>query len=179
MPERGIPPVRCERFDLVSFSVRFMQAVLARDLMRAAQELEVKLPEDADWLEETDFLLKIRLDQVERDPATLEWLARGIVLPDRSLIGHIGFHGPPDEKGVVELGYTIFEPWRRSGYASEAARRLMRWARDTHDVRHFRVSIAPDNAPSLAMAARLGFVRTGEQMDEIDGLEYIFEIELA
>jgi RimJ/RimL family protein N-acetyltransferase len=175
-PDPGIEPVPCARFQLALFSVPFMQAVLARDLTTAARELDVRLPEGDAWLEETDFLLKIRLEQIEAAPSTHEWLARGIVLPERVLAGHIGFHGAPDGEGVVELGYTVFGPWRRRGYALEAARCLMDWARATHGVRRFRVSIAPDNAPSLAMAARLGFARTGEQMDEIDGLEYVFEM---
>jgi RimJ/RimL family protein N-acetyltransferase len=40
------------------------------------------------------------------------------------------------------------------------------------------VSISPDNAASLALAGKLGFVRTGEQMDDIDGLEYVFGLTL-
>ena len=38
-----------------------------------------------------------------------------------------------------------------------------------------RASIAPDNAPSLRIAERLGLRRVGEQIDEIDGLELVFE----
>jgi hypothetical protein len=29
------------------------------------------------------------------------------------------------------------------------------------------------------MASRLGFVRTGEQIDEVDGLEYVFELTVS
>jgi RimJ/RimL family protein N-acetyltransferase len=54
---------------------------------------------------------------------------------------------------------------------------MMRWALGGHGITRFRVSIAPDNAPSLALAAKLGFQRTGEQMDPEDGLEYVFELD--
>ncbi len=38
---------------------------------------------------------------------------------------------------------------------------------------HFRENA---NAPSLAMAAKLGFRQIGEQMDPEDGLELVFEL---
>jgi RimJ/RimL family protein N-acetyltransferase len=36
--------------------------------------------------------------------------------------------------------------------------------------------VAPDNEPSLAIIRKLGFVRTGEHIDEEDGLEHVFEL---
>ena len=51
----------------------------------------------------------------------------------------------------------------------------MRWAAEQPDVTCFVLSISPENAASLALAQKLGFVRIGEQMDEVDGLEWIFQ----
>jgi RimJ/RimL family protein N-acetyltransferase len=72
------------------------------------------------------------------------------------------------------MGYTVMRitaaratPLRRRG-RGRAARE--------HGVERFFVSIAPDNASSLAMAAKLGFRQVGEQIDEEDGLEYVFEL---
>lgn len=92
------------------------------------------------------------------------------------MVGHIGFHGSPKTVGRAEMGYTVMPNHRRQGYATEAARALMAWAAREHGVARFFVSIAPDNASSLAMAAKLGFRQVGEQIDEEDGLEYVFEI---
>jgi ribosomal-protein-alanine N-acetyltransferase len=92
------------------------------------------------------------------------------------MIGHIGFHGPPETIGRAELGYSVMPDHRRRGYAIEAARSLMDWAAREHDVTSFFVSIAPDNAASLALAAKLGFAQVGEQIDEQDGLGYVFEL---
>ena len=41
--------------------------------------------------------------------------------------------------------------------------------------RVLRASISPDNEPSLALIRKAGFVEVGSQIDEIDGLELIFE----
>ena len=39
-----------------------------------------------------------------------------------------------------------------------------------------RASISPDNAASLATLAKFPFIHVGDQMDEIDGLELVFEL---
>ncbi|MEX0684134.1 MAG: GNAT family N-acetyltransferase [Dehalococcoidia bacterium] len=138
-----------------------------------------------DWPDAHDArFLRLRLEQLLADPAAAEWFARAIVLradPARPTIGHIGYHGPPKD-GAVELGYTIFVPWRGCGYATEAAKAMIEAAKAmiesarSRGVGRYILSIAPENAPSLAIAKRLGFKRTGEQMDEEDGLEYMFEL---
>ncbi|WP_432126296.1 GNAT family N-acetyltransferase [Streptomyces sp. bgisy082] len=44
-------------------------------------------------------------------------------------VGGIGFHGPPDEVGVVTVGYGLVPGVRGKGYASEALRALLETAR--------------------------------------------------
>ena len=130
-----------------------------------------------------DGFLRSRRSQQEADPSRAQWV-RGVVIPAsgpvRALAGHAGFHGPPGvngpgTSGALEVGYTIFEAYRGRGYAAEAADALIAWAGREHAVRHFYASVAPDNAPSLAVIARLGFTRCGEQWDDEDGLELVFE----
>ena len=97
------------------------------------------------------------------------------------MIGHAGYHGPPGVNAVgkaeaVEIGYTIEEPYRGRGYATEAAGMLLRQAEE-RGIRHFIASCSPENEPSLAVIRKLGFRHTGEAMDEEDGLELVFELE--
>jgi RimJ/RimL family protein N-acetyltransferase len=107
---------------------------------------------------------------------------RAIIEPERAtMAGHIRFHTRPDPeylreyaRDAVEFGYTVFTPYRRRGYATEAARAVMQWAQASFGVRHFVASVAPGNAPSLGVVARLGFSRVGTQIDEIDGEEHVF-----
>jgi len=63
----------------------------------------------------------------------------------------------------------------RGGYAIEAVRSIFDWAHEHHGIRRFVASVAPDNEPSLRLIGQLGFRRIGEQLDPIDGLEYVFE----
>ena len=54
---------------------------------------------------------------------------------------------------------------------------MLDWAAREHGIRDFRASIAPTNAPSLAVVGRLGFLQKGSQWDDVDGEELIFEVD--
>jgi RimJ/RimL family protein N-acetyltransferase len=90
-------------------------------------------------------------------------------------VGNVGFHGPPDEKGRVEIGYGIVASQRGRGYAREAIAGLTDWAFATGEARVCVASVSPSNAASLALVRSLGFRQVGEQIDELDGLELVFE----
>ena len=172
-----VPPITTRRLELVSISPTFVEALLAGQRAEAEAIAGFKLADG--WPDPHDErFLRLRLRQMGEDEAVQPWLARAMVSRDRErgMLGHIGFHGPPDERGMAEMGYTVLPPYRRRGYALEAALGMMDWAAREHGVRLFRLSISPDNAPSLAMAAKMGFRRVGEQMDDEDGLELVFEL---
>ena len=57
-------------------------------------------------------------------------------------------------------------------------RALFAWGAE-HGARTVVASVAPANAASLATIARLGFVRTGEQVDDVDGLEQVHTLRLT
>jgi RimJ/RimL family protein N-acetyltransferase len=48
---------------------------------------------------------------------------------DGQVIGGLGFHGPADENGSVTIGYGLIPSARGKGYASEALRGLLLFAR--------------------------------------------------
>lgn len=158
-------------------SPAFIEALLSGRRAEAEAAAGLTLPDG--WPDPHDErFLRLRLRQMREDEGVQPWLVRAMVSRDRErgMLGHIGFHGPPDERGMAEMGYTVLPPFRRRGYALEAARGMMDWALREHGVRLFRLSISPDNAPSLAMAAKMGFRHVGEQMDDEDGLELVFEL---
>jgi [ribosomal protein S5]-alanine N-acetyltransferase len=175
-----VPPIESRRLALVAFSRPAMQAVLDGDLRAAEAELGATLPRDIrDRLGE---LFVVRLAEVDRDPDIVPWLARAMVLRDGGnnarVVGSVGFHGPPDADGRVEVGYHVEPGFRGRGFATEAVQSLIGWAASQHRVRRFRASISPENAPSLAVARRLGFRQTGVRWDEIDGQELVLELDL-
>jgi [ribosomal protein S5]-alanine N-acetyltransferase len=173
--------IHSKRLDLIPMTPAFLRASLEHNIQRAEQELQLSLP--SGWPGESADLLSLRLKQLEEEPALQKWLVRAMVLRGAAImVGHIGFHTAPDadylrsfSPGGVEFGFTVFPSFQRQGYAREAAIALMHWARQTHDVKRFVLSIRPDNVPSQRLAAQLGFVRVGSHIDEIDGFEEILE----
>jgi ribosomal-protein-alanine N-acetyltransferase len=172
--------IHSERLDLIPLTPEFLRTSLERDIARSERLLKLSLPPD--WPDAPDFLA-LRLQQLETNASLQTWLVRAIGLrSQRCMVGHIGFHTAPGAEylhtlcpGGVEFGFTVFPPFRRQGYAREASLALMRWAQQSHGVKRFVVSIRPDNVPSRALAAQLGFVRIGSHIDEVDGLEDIYE----
>jgi ribosomal-protein-alanine N-acetyltransferase len=163
-------PIETDRLDLVLLTRGWLQA--SAD---GAPLPDLGFADPGGILADSESLVRWRLAQLAADPTEEPWLLRAIVLRDvDEAVGYANFHAPPDERGMVEIGYTILPAQRRHGYATEAANGMWAWAA-RNGARILRAAIRPDNEPSLALIRRAGFVEVGSQIDEIDGLEIIFE----
>jgi [ribosomal protein S5]-alanine N-acetyltransferase len=161
------------RLRLVRLSVEAMEALVAGDAAGASAAVGVGL---TPYLVEESWLWRIRLAQVADDPGALEWIARAAVDVDtEQVVGHVGFHGPPDERGMVEVAYSVDPAVRRQGYATAMLEAALRWAADSPEVSLVRASISPENEASLATLRPFAFEPVGEQWDEEDGRELLFE----
>ena len=130
--------------------------------------------------EECRGVWEIRAVQIVEDPDSAAWITGVVWDPDRRLaVGRAGYHGPPDGDGMVEVGYSIDPQYRRQGYARAALRALIERARHEPGVRTFRATISPDNAPSRDLVLSEGLVEVGEQWDDEDGLEIVYELPLS
>lgn len=162
---------------LVPLGASALRALIAGDLAEASRITGFALPEE--YLEHT-WLWELRSAQLAADPADEPWVAWIVArADDRSVIGRSGFHARPDENGMVELSYSVIEEHRRKGYATTILAALVNHARGHPDVRVLRATISPDNVASLATLAKFPFTHVGEQIDEIDGLELVYELSTA
>ena len=159
--------------ELVRLSVRAMEHLVSGDLEAASQETGVPL---TPYLVQESWLWRIRLEQVAAQPDHLDWIARVAVARDSGeVVGHVGFHGPPDDAGMVEVAYSVDPLHRRQGWATTMLRTALDWAAASPGVRTVRASVAPENAASLATLRPFGFQHVGEQWDEQDGRELLLE----
>jgi RimJ/RimL family protein N-acetyltransferase len=118
-----------------------------------------------------------RVPQVKVDPKLNKWFVRFMVLKEnREIIGSTSFHGAPDSEGMIEIGLEIEPAFQGKGYAKEALLLMWRWAVSFPEVRTLRYTVSPDNLPSIAVIKYFGFDFKGQQMDDIDGPEDIYEI---
>lgn len=125
-------------------------------------------------------LWRMRSRQVADSPTQAPWVTRFVVVPDQDApVGLAGFHGPPDAAGMVEVGYRIDPRQRRRGYARQALETLLAVARAHPGVHVVRATISPENRASRSLIEGYGFAAVGEQWDDEDGLEIIFEVAVA
>jgi len=179
-PDESPPEIasgrRGRRVRIVHLTGAVFDALASGDLARAESCSPVPLTEYFAGPEWRSTWAR-RSEQTRRDPASACWVTGVIWDEDQSLpAGRAGFHGPPDADGMVEVGYAVDPAHRRRGYARAALEALLQRARDEPTVRRVRVTIAPGNTASLALAMQYGFSAVGEQRDDEDGLEIIYEV---
>jgi RimJ/RimL family protein N-acetyltransferase len=118
-----------------------------------------------------------RVPQVKENPGVNKWFVRFIVLKSsHEIIGSTSFHGVPDENGMMEIGLAIEEEFRNQRHAREALAGMWRWVCNQPEVKILRYTVSPDNLASIAVINYFGFDYMGQQMDEIDGPENIYEM---
>ena len=95
-------------------------------------------------------LWRRRSRQVDADPAAAAWVTGVVWDPEiRTAVGRAGFHAPPDEAGMVEVGYATDPAYRRRGYARAALALLLDRAG-----REPAVTTVPRCAPTTSAPSR-------------------------
>jgi RimJ/RimL family protein N-acetyltransferase len=119
--------------------------------------------------------LRHRIPRVNKDP---EFAEIGLVLAiaDGEIVGSAGFHDYPDENGMIEIGFGIVPEKQRQGYGLELLHGMWHEIAKRADVKVLRYTVSPDNEASMHIIKKLGFEQVGEQIDEEDGQELIFEM---
>ena len=118
-----------------------------------------------------------RIPRIRADPAAAPYLLRLAVLRDeRVIVGSAGFHDRPNSAGMIEIGLGIVPEWRGRGLATELLEGMWRWVVRQPEVQVLRYTVAPSNGASRAIIAKFGFTHQGQQIDDVDGPEDIFEM---
>ena len=77
------------------------------------------------------------------------------------IVGDIGFHGPPDEQGALEVGFFVVPSARRLGIASDALETLARDA-IARGISLVRARCNADNTASIRVLEKAEFRRVAE-----------------
>jgi RimJ/RimL family protein N-acetyltransferase len=107
-----------------------------------------------------------------RDEEWRRWLGPGdddprptaCIVVAGEVVGWVDFD-PNHERvqsGEVNVGYNVFAPHRGNGYASRAVELLIRYLDECTAFHTATLSIDSGNTGSLAVAARTGFVLSGD-----------------
>jgi RimJ/RimL family protein N-acetyltransferase len=95
----------------------------------------------------------------------------------RMVIGTVGFKGPPDRDGVVEVAYGIAPPYQGKGHATAAAAAAVTFAFASPEVALVRAHTLPEANASTRVLAKCGFRHVGGVIDPDDGPVWRWERE--
>lgn len=120
-------------------SMRFWDSAPARDVAETAERIRGSLAVGADW--HAGFAVLLRETQ--------------------DIVGMVNYHDRRAQQGRLAVGWMIVPDWRGKGLAREAASALIGYCFTALSAHRIEARIAPANAVSLRVAARLGFQREG------------------
>jgi len=152
------------RLTLVPFTLELVEAALTGRAL-FAQRLCAHIPDNWPGPDFAD-LFPVLAQQLAHKPDDACWIRLIVHTTEHVLIGDVGCHGPPDENGVVEIGYSIVPPYHNLGYATEAAQDLIRWLW-MQPVSRITAGCDIDNAGSIRVLEKLGMQRTGQEGNEL------------
>lgn len=79
----------------------------------------------------------------------------------RSLVGAAGYFGPPDNNGLVEVGYSVLPEWQGRGYATEMVNLLVSHAFTFAKTSKIIAHTSFENEPSRKVLVSVGFKQSG------------------
>jgi RimJ/RimL family protein N-acetyltransferase len=174
--EPDVEPVRTRRLELVTLTASLADAITAGDVGTAAGELGAEVGR---WLTaDPSHVVQLRLAGQAAAAAGFAGLARAIVLrrgAHRQAIGSIGFHGPPDEAGRLEVSCRIHPAHRGRGYGAEATTGLLDWATARFGITRFLLAVPSRREAANVVPIEIASRRSGGPDQEIDALADMLE----
>jgi [ribosomal protein S5]-alanine N-acetyltransferase len=158
----GSPGQAVEDLRLLPLPVEVARQLLAGSLRYTSAEgprrprwhPEYPLPDSFDAIAMVVAAHRAMTGAFEKPPA---WWVHQILL-NSVVVGDIGFHGPADPDGAVEIGYTVVPAWRGRGVATRACGLIIEQAwRDGAEI--VIAETDDDNVASQAVLLRNGFHR--------------------
>lgn len=142
------------RLTLIPFSLELKRAAL-KERAHLPELLGASVPDEWPGPDMTQAL-PFFIEMMQREPADSIWDGVIIHKAEQVAIGCMGFHGKPNEAGMVEIGYNIIPTYRGHGYATEMARQLIRWAFQTPDIKMITAQCLKENAASIRVLEKIG-----------------------
>ena len=160
--------IRTARLELIGCTPETLRAE-GDDRARFAALLAARVP--GDWPPELydDDARLWTLRAVEESPAAAGWWMYYLAAGEgegRELVGLVGYKGPPQEDGTVEVGYGVLDGHRRRGYATEATQALIDRAFGFPRVTRVIAETYPHLVPSIGVMDRCGLAFAGEGSEE-------------
>lgn len=167
-----------ERLILVQADEQAMEAEL---ISTSQLGLTLKLAVAADWpplhwgagpIEWILGMMRAMPEQGDARPWYITLRQQGLI------IGTVGFKGPPDPEGTLEIGYSIVSSQHRRGYATEAVGAMRAHIASRPDVRRLVAHTLSGDPASGGVLRKNGLILVGTREDPEDGTLDRYELVL-
>lgn len=150
---------------MITFTVEMMEEVL-----KGNEQFEKMIPYQIapEWpLDEYKLLFLYKIERFRKFPYENEW--EGIIIDkmDNCLIGDMGFKGGPNEKGIIDIGYSIVPSYRGKGFATEMGKAMVEWGLTQPNVKKVVATCKLDNHASIRVLEKIGMHITKKTVDKI------------
>ena len=127
------------RLTLVQTPLRVLKRRLEQESFTDVLSIEgesVQVTFPSEWPGDAFVLFPRTVAALEANPETDDWSVMVLERATGVAVGQMGFKGPPDEKGRVEIGYGVNASYEGRGYATEGVKALILWASKQPRVEH-------------------------------------------
>lgn len=160
--------IRLARLELIAATKELLLA--EDDHRQLAQGLRAEVPDNWPTPLYDNDARQFFLTVVSDNPKAVGWTTWYILLCDASgkktLIGGVGACGLPDQNGEIVIGYSLLDQFHGKGYATEALRGFLDWAKQHPELQKVIADTFPHLAASIRVLEKNGFVRCGAGADE-------------
>ncbi|WP_077622867.1 GNAT family N-acetyltransferase [Sediminibacillus massiliensis] len=160
-----MPEFSTDRLEIHTLTADMMEAVLI-----GGERLERSFPFEvpAEWpMEVYKQFFPYKIERFREFPSENEWEGVIVHSKDQVVIGDMGFKGGPNEKGIIDLGYSIIPRYQGKGFATEMGRAMVEWGRMQTGVIDVMATCDPDNIASIRVLEKIGFHATERTKETI------------
>jgi [ribosomal protein S5]-alanine N-acetyltransferase len=160
--------IQLNRLELIAATKELLQAEV--DHSQLARCLQAEVPDNWPTPLYDNDARQFFLSVVTEKPEAVGWTTWYILLRDTSgkktLIGGVGACGLPDDDGKIVIGYSLLDQFHGMGFATEALRGFLDWAKQDPRLRKVIADTFPHLTASIRVLEKNGFTQTGPGADE-------------
>jgi RimJ/RimL family protein N-acetyltransferase len=156
--------IETQRLRLMAGTVASTRAAAEDDRKAFSSELRATVPKE--WPPELladaqEFFAKSVADAPEKNTWWIWYLVLKTPEAGDTLIGNAGFKGPPNDDGMVEIGYAVLDAFQSKGFATEATQALFEWAAKQPGVKSVIAETFPHLSASIRVMEKCGMTLLG------------------
>lgn len=160
-----MPQVTTNRLLIITFEVEMIKA-----LAEGAEQLEKLIPYrvPADYpMDVYKQFFPYKIERFTQHPEENMWEGLIVHQESQTVIGDIGFKSGPNERGEINLGYSILPRYQGKGYATESAAGMVGWGLEQPGVSKITAACSPENSASIRVLQKAGLAQVRKDDNKI------------